>query len=152
MLQLIPPTTPDYQYSFGQAVAITYHPPPISIVLTQRQTNYIVSLYHLFRHDPTFIADRVNELWGRQGIRMSPQGVCDVLVQAQEQSGYVEGHHYTVCSNTYLETLVRHRWGLSQGVGGSGVDEKNDVVLERPKKRKSGAQWLDRHEVGRLKG
>ena len=100
MLQLVTPKTPDYQYAFAHAIPITYHPPPISIVLTQRQTNYIVSLYHLFRYDPTLIANRVNELWGKQGIRMSPQDVYDVLVQAQEQSGSVEGHPYTVYSNT----------------------------------------------------
>lgn len=138
MLQLISPSTPDYQYSFAQAISINYHQSPMRIVLTRRQTNYIVFLYHQFLHNPTFIANRVNELWGKDGIRMSLRDVCDILVQAEEQSLYAKDHPAMIYPNAYFTDSVRHPWGLSQVVGGSEVDRENDIVFEKPKLRKRG--------------
>ena len=67
---------------------------------------------------------------------MSPQDVCDILVQAEEQSRFAKNHLYMIHSNAFLATLVRHGWVLSRSAGVNGTE--NDNVFEKPKLRKRG--------------
>lgn len=152
MGQLISPTTPDYRLYYAREVPVppnhprpihisigTFHLPPIQVVLTRYQSEYILMLRFEFNMDFEDISWRVNQLWRRKGIRMSPQHVSDILAQAKEEARDFEDHPYHFYSNRYLATLVQHRWRMSQCDDMAPAREAEDTTfLERPRLRKRG--------------
>ncbi|KAI4274344.1 MAG: hypothetical protein L6R38_006126 [Xanthoria sp. 2 TBL-2021] len=124
MGQLISPTTPDYRLYYAREVPVppnhprpihisigTFHLPPIQVVLTRYQSEYILMLRFEFNMDFEDISWRVNQLWRRKGIRMSPQHVSDILAQAKEEARDFEDHPYHFYSNRSVTkpTLIQKR-------------------------------------------
>ncbi|KAL8992105.1 MAG: hypothetical protein Q9169_007371, partial [Polycauliona sp. 2 TL-2023] len=100
MKRPISPTTPNYQFSFSpgnprtpkyrdsspQGVPITFHATPLDIALTPQQRNFVIMQKLIYRKDPDAIADAVNWIWRLEGIHLSAQNVCGILVEAERQS------------------------------------------------------------------
>ncbi|KAI4231399.1 MAG: hypothetical protein LQ349_005630 [Xanthoria aureola] len=141
MFQLIStPTAPHIPH----AIPIRQpHPPPQQIILTHFQTEYILLLYFDLHRTIADIAHQVNLLWGssRKGstIRMSPQDVSDILIEAEEQSRYSAHHPYHFYANPYFAALMQHRWRLSRAEEMARAREAEQAVFgERPRMRKRG--------------
>lgn len=96
-------------------------------------------LHFEFHMDFEDISWRVNQLWRRKGIGMSPQHVSDILAQSEEEAQDFEDHPYHFYSNPYLATLVQHRWRMSQCDDMARTRQAQDATfLERPRLRKRG--------------